>query len=41
MKKLEESKDDEGYDDFEDSDKLNKSINQKKKRTWKKNKYGK
>ena len=39
MKKLEESKDDEGYDDFEDSDKLNKSINQKKNNEILENKF--
>jgi len=39
FKKLEESKDDEGYDDFEDSDKLNKSINQKKNNEILENKF--
>ena len=39
LKKLEESKDDEGYDDFEDSDKLNKSINQKKNNEILENKF--
>ena len=39
IKKLEESKDDEGYDDFEDSDKLNKSINQKKNNEILENKF--